>query len=136
MLATRSSLAHPAQQDPPIEEVWALVNFPSRHLLLDVYLHPDLARRSVASLDAHLWGPDFAEQVGNRWRTRFSETPPLQLLGKGVRRRGPEVFPRLPELTQQLFERAGIEPDTYTGFRCDVEYPLWRAGYCITFEFG
>ena len=136
MLATRSTLAHPATQQPPIEEVWGLVNFPSRHLLLDVYLHPDLARNSVPSLDAHLWGPDFAERSGDRWRTRFSETPPLQLLGAGIRPRGPEAFPRLPELTRQLFDRAGIDPETYLGFRCDVDYPLWRTGYCITFDFA
>ncbi|MEM7305016.1 MAG: hypothetical protein AAF682_00025 [Planctomycetota bacterium] len=136
MLATRATIAHPAHQQPPIEEVWALVNFPSRHLLLDVYLHPDLARSSAPSLDAHLWGPDFAERSGDRWRTRFSETPPLQLLGSGVRRAGHEAFPRLPELTLQLFERAGIDADAYVGFRCDVDYPLWRTGYCITFDFG
>lgn len=135
MLATRSTMAHPATQQPPLEEVWAMVNFPSRHLLLDVYLHPDLARASVPSLDAHLWGPDFAQEAGNRWRTRFSEAPPLQLLGNGVRRPGPQAFPRLPELTEQLFERAGIDPATYVGYRCDVEYPLWRTGYCITFDF-
>ena len=136
MLATRASLPHPASQTPPIEEVWALVNFPSRHLLLDVYLHPELARRSTPSLDSHLWGPDFAQQGGDRWRTRFSETPPLQLLGQGIRRSGPAAYPRLPELTRQLFERAGVDPEGYVGFRCDVEYPTWRAGYCITLDFA
>lgn len=135
MLAARSTMAHPARQQPPLEEVWAMVNFPSRHLLLDVYLHPDLARASVPSLDAHLWGPDFAQEAGNRWRTRFSEAPPLQLLGNGVRRPGPQPFPRLPELTEQLFARAGIDPEPYVGYRCDVAYPLWRTGYCITFDF-
>lgn len=135
MLATRSTMAHPAKQQPPLEEVWAMVNFPSRHLLLDVYLHPDLARTSVPSLDAHLWGPDFSQDAGHRWRTRFSEAPPLQLLGTGIRRPGPEPFTQLPELTEQLFQRADIDPGTYVGYRCDVAYPLWRTGYCITFDF-
>jgi hypothetical protein len=135
MLATRSTLAHPAKQQPALEEVWAMVNFPSRHLLLDVYLHPDLARTSVPSLDAHLWGPDFSQEVGNRWRTRFSEAPPLQLLGNGIRRPGPEAFAELPALTEQLFERADIDPEPYVGYRCDVAYPLWRTGYCISFAF-
>lgn len=136
MLATRSSFPHPAEYDPRIEEVWALVNFPARHLLLDVYLHPDLARRSVPSLDAHLWGPDFSTHVGDRWQTRFSETPPLQLLGTGVRASGPPAFPHLPELTTQLFARSELDPTGYVGFRCDVAYPLWRAGYCVTFDFS
>ncbi|MEO0651710.1 MAG: hypothetical protein AAFZ65_13625 [Planctomycetota bacterium] len=136
MLATRSSFPHPANHDPHLEEVWALVNFPARHLLLDVYLHPDLARRSVPSLDAHLWGPDFSQQVGDRWQTRFSHTPPLQLLGSGIRTAGPAAFPRLPELTAELFARSELDPTSYVGFRCDVPYPLWRAGYCVTFDFS
>ena len=41
----------------------------------------------------------------------------------------------LPELTRQLFDRSGIDPASYVGFRCDVAYPLWRMGYCITFDF-
>jgi hypothetical protein len=28
-----------------------------------------------------------------------------------------------------------MEPDEFVGFRCDAEYPLWRAGYCVSFDF-
>jgi hypothetical protein len=135
MLAARSTIPHPLRQSPPLEEVWALVNFPCRHLLFDVYLHKDLARASLPSLDAHLWGPDFAQHAGERWSTRFAEAPPLQLLGTGLRGAAPAAWPRMPDLTRHLFERVGLEPDEYVGHRCDVEYPLWRAGYCVSFDF-
>jgi hypothetical protein len=135
MLAARSTIPHPLRQSPPLEEVWALVNFPCRHLLFDVYLHRDLARASLPSLDAHLWGPDFAQHVGERWATRFADAPPLQLLGPGLRRGAPAAWPRMPDLTRHLFERVALEPDDFVGFRCDVEYPLWRAGYCVSFDF-
>ncbi|MFG0252447.1 MAG: hypothetical protein ACF8NJ_06185, partial [Phycisphaerales bacterium JB038] len=71
MLASRAVTPHPRTQSPALEETWAMVNFPVRHLLFDVYLHQDLASRSIADLDVHLWRPDFASSVADRWQTRF-----------------------------------------------------------------
>lgn len=135
MLATRTTVPHPRTLSPPVEEVWALVNFPVRHLVFDVYVHRDLARESLASLDTHLWGPDFAQQVGERWQTRFAESPPLQLLGNGPRSAPPAAYPRMTELSEQLFARSGLDRDEYVGYRCDVPYPLWRSGYCVSLDF-
>ncbi|GJM22838.1 MAG: hypothetical protein DHS20C15_27530 [Planctomycetota bacterium] len=135
MLATRTSVPHPRSASPSVEEVWALVNFPCRHMLFDVYVHRDLARECLASLDTHLWGPDFAQHVGDRWQTRFTECPPLQLLGNGLRKTSPPAYPRLHELSAELFARSGLDPDEFVGFRCEVPYPLWRSGYCISFDF-
>lgn len=135
MLATRTSMPHPATQAPPIEEAWALVNFPCRHLLFDVYLHRDLARSCIPSLDLHLWRPDFAQQIGDRWQTRFADSPTLQLLGPGIRSGSTPAYPRMGELSRFLFQRVGLEADEFVGFRCEVEYPVWRAGYCISFDF-
>lgn len=136
MLATRTTMPHPARQTPPIEEAWALVNFPCRHLLFDIYLHRDLARRCIPSLDTHLWRPDFAQHVGDRWQTRFADSPPLQLLGAGIRTTATPAYPRMTELTRALFTRAGLEPREFVGFRCEIAYPIWRAGYCVSFDFS
>ena len=136
MLATRTTMPHPAGQDPAVEEVWAMVNFPSRHLLLDVWLHRDLARQCVPSLDAHLWSPDFAQHVNDRWQTRLPDGPVLQVLGEDAPRQAPAAYPRLPELTGQLFERSGLEHGDFVGFRCEVAWPTWRTGYCLRLDFA
>jgi hypothetical protein len=135
MLATRTSMPHPASQAPQIEEAWALVNFPCRHMLFDLYLHRDLARSCIPSLDTHLWRPDFAQHGGDRWQTRFADSPTLQLLGSGIRVTQTPEYPRLGELTRYLFGRMDAEAGEYVGFRCEVEYPMWRAGYCVSFDF-
>jgi hypothetical protein len=135
MLATRTIMPHPASQPPPIEEAWALVNFPCRHLLFDIYLHRDLARACIPSLDTHLWRPDFAQHTGDRWQTRFTESPTLQILGPGIRAAPTPAYPRMNELTRHLFGRVGLDAGEYVGFRCEVEYPIWRAGYCVSFDF-
>jgi hypothetical protein len=33
-------------------------------------------------------------------------------------------------------EAAGADPDDFVGVRCEVEFPIWRAGYCVTFDFA
>ncbi len=135
MMATRTVVPNPAHHAPPIEEAWALVNFPCRHLVFDLYLHRDLARSCIPSLDAHLWRPDFAQQVGDRWQTRFTDSPVLQLLGPGLRAPPTRAYPRLGELTKTVFSRAGIPGEEFVGYRCEVAYPIWRAGYCVSFDF-
>lgn len=135
MLATRTLIPHPDTQAQPVEEAWALVNFPCRRLLFDIWLQRDLARACLPSLDVHLWRPDFASQAGDRWQTRFADGPTLQLLGRGPRAAAPAAWPRMPELTARLFERLGRDPAEYVGFRCEVDHPVWRAGYCISLDF-
>jgi hypothetical protein len=135
MLATRTRIPHPTHQARPVEEAWALINFPCRHLLFDIWLERDLARSCIPSLDVHLWRPDFAQQSGDRWQTRFADAPSLQLLGSGPRRTAPRAWPRMPELTHYVFDRLGASPAQFVGFRCDVDYPVWRAGYCVSFDF-
>lgn len=135
MLAMRTKLPNPALEQPPLEEAWALINFPARHMLFDIYLHRDLARSCIPSLDLHLWRPDFAQNKGDRWQTRFADSPTLQLLGPGIRSTPTPEYPRLGELTRHLFGRAELNAGEFVGFRCDVAYPLWRTGYCVSFDF-
>lgn len=136
VFGTRSRIPHPASQPPGIEEVWAMINFPARRMLFDVYLHRDLARACIPSLDTHLWRPDFAAHVGDRWQTRFTETPRLELLGPGLANAASSLYSRHGDLTRHLFGGIGGAPGQYVGFRCRVDYPAWRTGYCMSFDFN
>ncbi len=129
-------MLHPSKTPTRLEEVWALVNFPARRLLLDVFLHKSLARTSLASLDVHLWRPDFAKRTGERWQTRFADAPPLQLIGAGLRGAATHAYARHAALLQFLFECRKLDPQDYVGYRVDVAYPMWRTGYCLTLDFG
>ena len=129
-------MAHPALSKRRLEEVWALVNFPAQRLLLDVFAHRDLARAAIPGLDVHLWRPDFASHVGERWQTRFPAAPKLELIGSGLHRAQTDAWDRYNDLLETLFDARRIDPADYVGFRCDVAYPLWRAGYCMSFDFG
>ena len=135
MFAATGKIAHPDTQPINIEEVWALVNFPVRRLVLDAYLHQDYARASIPSLATHLWRPDFASQTSDRWQTRFADGPKLQVLGPGLDGASTQSYRRQPELTRLMFERCGLNPEQFVGYRCEIEYPIWRTGYCISFDY-
>lgn len=129
-------MSHPAAFSPELEEIWALVNFPVRRLILDAYLHRDVASRCIPALDAHLWRPDFAQNAGERWQTRFPNPPTLQVLGRGSDRARTDAWPRHAELRELIFRSRGLNTDDFVGYRCDVTYPMWRTGYCMSFDFG
>lgn len=129
-------MAHPARMAPYLEEVWALINFPVRWLLLDVFLHRDIARNCIPGLDVHLWRPDFASTVGERWQTRFFSAPKLQVLSGDASQWGADAYTRHAELLSFLFARRQLNPAHYVGYRCETPYPMWRTGYRLTFDFG
>jgi hypothetical protein len=137
VLAERS--AHPLYDDtgaPTLDEVWTLVNAPTRQLLLDVYLEQGLERRCRPSVDAQMWYPSLTSPGDDRWITRFPGQPRLQLLGRGTSGAESGAYHRHAELTRFFFERVGLDPGRFVGFRCEVAYPIWRAGYRMTFEYG
>ncbi len=134
--ATRSStpLYDPQSGKPALDQVWYLVNCAAEVLVFDVYLHVDLERQFRPSVDALLWYPNLSIPGGDRWINRFPGSTRLQLLGRGIDEAHTQYWPRHAHLTADIFNRLGWEPESFVGFRCEVEYPVWRAGYCMSFE--
>ena len=117
-----------------LDEVWSLVNCPSARLLFDIYLHRDLERMVRPKIDAQLWYPNLSSPGGQRWITRYPSPPRLELLGEGVSHAASSSHARHQELTSALFQRVDWDPSEFVGFRCEVVYPIWRAGYCMSFH--
>ncbi len=120
---------------PSLHEVWSLVSMPAARLVLDVYLHRGIERLYRPSIDAQLWNPGLTVPEDQKWATRLSPQPSLQLLGTGLGRAACAAYPRHAELTRYFFERLGWEAEEFVGFRCEVVQPVWRAGYCMSFEY-
>ena len=127
---------HPATLQPPVGEVMTLMNFPSRHLVFDVYLHRDIASHCIPSLELHLWTPSVNTHYSSRWSTRFPGGPRLQVLGSGLRGASSNAFSRHAEMTAYLFNEVAWNAEEFVGYRCEVVYPVWRAGYCMSFDFS
>lgn len=136
MIANRS--VHPVEipttHKPGLDEVWTLQSYPARHLIFDVYLHRDMERMFRPTIDVQLWSPNLDTHPADRWTTRFPNGPRLQLLGHNFDDAHSDAYPRHAELTRYLFNRVGWRHREFVGFRCEVEFPIWRSGYCIRFE--
>tara|TARA_R110002073_G_scaffold118918_5_gene259182 strand:+ start:99619 stop:100980 length:1362 start_codon:yes stop_codon:yes gene_type:complete len=124
----------PKTNEMTLDEVWSLVNCPCARLLFDIYLHRDLERMVRPKIDSQLWYPNLSSPGGQRWITRYPSPPRLELLGEGIARASTPSHPRHSELTSTLFDRVGWDASEFVGFRCEVMFPIWRAGYCMTFQ--
>ncbi len=133
---TRNHGRHPALEEIPVEEVWTLTHYPTRYLLFDVYLHRDMARMCIPSLDLHLWRPNLEQTLGDRWYTRVPHGPRLEILGAGLENAHSDVYPRYAEMSRYFFNRLAWDPSEFIGFRCGLRYPIWRGGYCMSFDFS
>ena len=144
MFGMYGQMQHPACTPQRMEEIWGLVNFPAKRMLLDVWLHRDLARGCIAEVDQHLWGPDFASRVGERWQTRFPAGSGkdgagghrLELLGAGLANAATAASSRHMELLRYLFEARGLDATRFVGYRLEVAYPVWRTGYRVSLDYG
>lgn len=117
-----------------LDEVWSLSNCVSKRLVFDVFLHRDLERKVRPAIDAQLWYPNLSSPGNDRWVTRYPDQPRLQLLGEGLGRSKSEAWPAHDRLCRVMFDRVGWEASEFVGFRCEVAYPIWRAGYCMSFR--
>ncbi len=126
---------HPATLDPPIGEVWRLANLPARHMVFDVFLHREIACRCIPSLELHLWTPEPLGHVRARWSTRFTGGPKLEMMGAGLERAATMAYPRYVELAAHIVGELGWNSAELIGYRCELPYPLWRGGYCMSFDF-
>lgn len=124
----------PKTDELTLDEVWSLVNCPCARLLFDIYLHRDLERMVRPKIDSQLWYPNLSSPGGQRWITRYPSPPRLELLGEGIAHASTGSHPRHSELTATLFDRVGWDASEFVGFRCEVAFPIWRAGYCMSFH--
>jgi hypothetical protein len=135
MLASSLEMPHPRLRTPKLENLWALIHFPARAMLVDAYMPVSEARGALPSVGVHLWGPDHDMQAAPSWRTRFPQSPKIQLIGRGLDGVESPLHARHRELTMLAFQRVGVDPDAYVGYRLAINYPIWRAGYCLSFDF-
>lgn len=127
---------NPLLAPPYAAEAWQLVNYPARHLIFDRYLHRDLMRHaSMPMVGCHTWNPDFETGQSTRWLSQLSLNPALSVLSKDIKRTADPAYPRIADLTHELFARAGLSRDDFDGFRLSIKFPIWRTAYRISFEY-
>lgn len=133
-LRASAPMIDPATQKQSLDAVWSLVSCPTEALILDVYLHTEMERRFRPAIEALLWTPGLDIPEDQKWVMRLPHQPKLQLLGRGIGSSSSELYHRHAELSRSYFDHIGWDPTEYIGFRCELRYPIWRSGYCMSFE--
>jgi hypothetical protein len=126
---------HPATLRPAVGEMSLLQSFPTRRLLYEVFLHRDIARRCLPSIQVHLSQPDLRGMGTARWSTQFPGGPRLEILSGGPASAGTPAYPRHGELVGHVLGQLGWKSDEFVGYRCETAYPIWRAAYVMIFDF-
>lgn len=133
-LRATAPMHDPSTGNPSLDAVWSLVSCPAESLILDVYLHRAMERAYRPSIEALLWTPGLDIPEDQRWVMRLPHQPKLQLLGRGLAGAASDLYPRHAGLTGSFFDHIGWDAGDFIGFRCELRYPVWRAGYCMLFE--
>jgi hypothetical protein len=127
---------HPARDPVPTLEVGALMREPARWLVLDTWLHRDMAAGAVPSLETYVWSPTVETSLSDHWLDRLPASPLLRVLGRGLERTATPAYPRHCELTRSAFEHLGWDPAEYIGYRAEIAFPLWGGAYFAVFDYA
>lgn len=131
----------------PVHAVYAFMRVPVRRLVVDVFLHHELARHSTTHPVMFLVRPGIDPVDSAGWLDRLPGRGELLHATPGDVRVGLASFPPLrsskalpgwdayPQATQYLFNRAGWDPREFVLHRLDFEYPLWGATYGVHISF-
>lgn len=139
LLVSRGNFAHthPALIESQAMNITYRVPFPSRYLLLDIYLSRRLAQSCLPSAKTYLGGEP--QEIVSRaldWGSRFREDPDLVLLGQGTIKAHSRAYANQKGLTDDLFHRQQWDPADFVGFRLQVHYPIWKGTYCLRLDFS
>jgi hypothetical protein len=142
------TLLSPSGQHPALDEgddygdgiysLGTIVTFPTRNLLIDIYLEKDLAQTSIPDFGVFRIGFAGAE-MGNpwaRWYDRLPERLILNHLGIGLGNVPHPTYSRIREVTEHLATELGWSNDEYYGYRLAVPYPIWGMQYMVAFNFA
>jgi len=124
--------------DPILEdkEFWYLINYPARHIVVDIYVEKSIFQKpNLPVAGCHTWDPGFETGNSPRWLSELPVWPTISLLPANTQHATHDVFPRMAELTTHMFEIAHADRSNFNGFRLDVAFPLWRTFYRVGFDF-
>mgnify|MGYP007080178908 CR=1 FL=1 len=129
-------LPSPIGTQTPAVSLGTRIRTPARRMVYILLLHRELAARCRPTANVFFWTPTSAAGVIETWYERLPQRVELERLGPIPEGTRSDAWARLESLTAHLFSQAGWPPADFEGFRMDVRFPLWGAGYHIALDFG
>ena len=117
-----------------LQAIWLYIDYPTCYGVFDLHVHRSIDSGNIASGDCHLWGTSLLAPPEDLWMTRFADQIRFRELGPGIDQTASTAYSRHQELTDHMFRQHGWEASEFTGYRCEMELPVWRSGLCIVLE--
>lgn len=116
--------------------VFAEVSTPTKHMLFDVLVHPDIYPDGFPQLllyDTTLDGvADVNDRARDIDRQEFSES--IQPLPPGMASHRVADIPHYVEMLEHVTETMGWPTDGFRGYRCHIDYPIYGQQVVMTFD--
>ncbi|MDG2291795.1 MAG: hypothetical protein P8L37_03980 [Phycisphaerales bacterium] len=114
--------------------IWLYIDYPTRYCSFDLHLHRSIEENNDVSADCHMWGTSLLAPPEDLWMTRFADQMTFTKLGEGLQNTASDAYAKHKELTEYMFASNGWDPSEFTGYRCEMELPIWRSGLCLILE--
>lgn len=111
----------------------SLLHYPARRLFMEMYLDPSLGE-DIQPVVQHGMVPP-PGMTGDLWAFRLGHPPHLEKLGSLPEGAVTDRFPEGIEILSLVFERIGWSLPRFTGWRCEIPYPIWQIAYQFSFDF-
>src|SRR5437867_2616781 len=126
--------------DDPASNIFTIgrgVGIPARRLVVDLYVHHNFP--AVRGACAHAFRPGILGALGDahprsRWFDRLPVEHDILLLSGAPGDRSIDVYPRIGELTRHVQSAMQWAGQPFTGYRLDIEYPLFDIQYVLQLD--
>jgi hypothetical protein len=116
--------------------VFAEIATPSKSLLFDVFVHEQIYPGSSPALLLYDTALEGVASVNDRTRDidRLDMMESVQSLGQGVVRHRVAEIPQYVSMVRHVFEKMGWNDQTFRGYRCRIDYPLYGSQVVMAFD--
>lgn len=114
--------------------IWLYIDYPTRHCVLDLYLHKSLMTHYKLTGNSHMCGTPLSPTPEGLWMKQFSDQIKFLQLGPGTANAESKAYSRHKHLTENMFENHEWNAEDFVGYRCEMELPIWRSGICIMMD--
>lgn len=129
-------VSDPRRTKDPLHTSFVRCRYPTRELILDVFLAEELARSSTAAAGVYWSGKWLTDGLPAPWHDRLPGPAPL-LIRRGLPDENPSQHcPWYTQMVREVAASAGWSERDLVSHRLVVRFPIWGSAHIISFDFS
>lgn len=129
-------VSDPRRTKDPFHISFVRCRYPTRELILDVFLAEELARSSTAAAGVYWSGKWLTDGLPAPWHDRLPEPAPLRIR-RGLPDENPSQHcPWYTQMVREVAASAGWSERDLMSHRLVVRFPIWGSAHIISLDFS